>query len=348
MAAIDFHLQEIGVKIVYCGPALSGKTTNVRKLHNFIPGKLVGELTTLDTEDERTLFFDYLPVQAGAIDRYRLKLQVFSVPGQAHYRATRRMVLTNVDGIVFVADSQSREVDADIAAFREMEEHLQAHGVDLAEVPLVFQYNKRDLPDILAVDALDRRLNPGGRPSVEAVAVQGKGVLEAFNQVVDLVTARLKARLGATPALGSIDRRVFQPVGASSSPSMRTVAELVARIGEVGEHSEVEVARAVEALGPVPVPAPPPRPEVAPRPLHFRLDRIEVRRGAYLLHLREGGPLGGAVSVELDAAEMARLSPPTPVPAPAPPAEEASAPLILQLLMFTWLAVLTVLYLMGG
>ncbi len=252
MALINFQQKEIVVKIVYFGPASSGKTTNLRKLHEHIPSKLVGELATLDTEDERTLFFDYFPIKAGAIGRYKLKLQIYSVPGQAYYRATRKMVLQNADGVVFVADSQASEIEHNIVAFSDLEENLRGYGVDMETFPIVIQYNKRDLENVLPTEFLDRKLNLRGYPYCEAIAIQGKGVLEAFNGIVELVTRRLRSELSRSEQGQPLDGDFFQPLGEEQDDE-EVVSNLVHRIADLGEHGEMDLREALAAVGEVPL-----------------------------------------------------------------------------------------------
>lgn len=248
MALINFQQKEIIVKIVYYGPSFSGKTTNIKKLHELIPNKLIGDLTTLDTDDERTLFFDYFPVKAGAIGRYKLKLQIYSIPGQAYYRATRRMVLQNADGVVFVADSQSTEIEHNIVAFSDLEENLKSYISDIENFPIVIQYNKRDLKNSLPTDFLDRKLNLRGYPYCEGVATEGKGVLEAFNGIVELVTRRLRTELSRTEKGQPLDGSFFQPL-TGEYQNEQAVSDLFHKISDLGEHGEADLKDALSTLG---------------------------------------------------------------------------------------------------
>lgn len=187
----------LALKIVYYGPGLSGKTANLERLHRNYPDDKRGALVKLDTENERTLFFDYFPAEIGTMSGFALKADLFTVPGQSFYHATRRVVLDGADGIVFVADSDPRREEANLESLRSLGENLESYGRSLADVPLVFQWNKRDLPKTLPVKLLERTLNPGGRPSFEASAVNGVGVVETQEAVLAGVMEDLRARSNA-------------------------------------------------------------------------------------------------------------------------------------------------------
>lgn len=339
MALINFQQKEIVVKVVYYGPAFSGKTTNVRKLHDLIPNKLVGNMTTLDTDDERTLFFDYFPIKAGAIGRYKLKLQIYSVPGQAHYRATRKMVLQNADGVVFVADSQASEIEHNIVAFQDLEENLRSYGVDMEAFPIVIQYNKRDLKNVLPTDFLDRKLNLRGYPYCEGISLEGKGVMEAFNGIVELVTRRLRAELGRTEEGQALDGDFFQPLG-NEADEEQMVGELVHRIADLGEHGEADLREALTAVGEVPTPSP----AQARSPLQqsgleltlLRMEEPEV--GVIRLELK--GSADQQVRVTLRREQLERLMAPVLIPPPPPPLVSPPHPLQVPAI-FVWLAILT-------
>jgi len=347
MALINFQQKEIVVKIVYFGPAFSGKTTNVRKLHDLIPSKLVGSLTTLDTDDERTLFFDYFPIKAGAIGRYKLKLQIYSVPGQAYYRSTRKMVLQNADGVVFVADSQASEIEHNIVAFSDLEEHLRGYGVDIESFPIVIQYNKRDLKNILPTDFLDRKLNLRGYPYCEGVALEGKGALEAFNGIVELVTRRLRNELSRTEKGQPLDGTFFQPLSGEHDDE-QAVSELVHRIADLGEHGEADLREALTAVGDGPndavnTPARLPLPWAA-GPLDLQLQRLEEPQpGIIRLELR--GNSEQVVRIQLRRTQIEWLMGPIKSPSGALPPSQPSPLKLLLPFLFIWLAILTVVLL---
>ncbi|MCA8957473.1 MAG: GTPase domain-containing protein, partial [Planctomycetes bacterium] len=175
---------EINCKIVYYGPGLCGKTTNLEALHRQFPERQRGAMLQLDTETERTLFFDYFPVVLGRIAGFRVKVDFFTVPGQSFYQATRRAVLDGVDGIVFVADSSPEREHANELARLDMLRSLEGRGRSLDDVPHVYQWNKRDVRQAVATRILERVLNPEGAPSFEAVASSGEGVFETQDAIV--------------------------------------------------------------------------------------------------------------------------------------------------------------------
>lgn len=183
------------LKIVYYGPGLSGKTANLTALHDRMSAAQRGALVQLDTETERTLFFDYFPVVLGTISGFRVKVDFFTVPGQSFYTATRQAVLEGADGVVFVADSSARREDANLLSREDMVQTLESMGRKLDEVPHVYQWNKRDLPDALPVATLEKLLNPEGAGSGEAIANIGQGVKETQNQILQVVVAAIQAEM---------------------------------------------------------------------------------------------------------------------------------------------------------
>jgi signal recognition particle receptor subunit beta len=198
VVAINHATRELTAKIVYYGPGLCGKTTNLQFIHDSLGADLRGQMVSLATETDRTLFFDFLPVQAGRIAGMRARMQLYTVPGQMAYDATRKLVLKGTDGIVFVADSQAEMLDANIASLRNLEANLGHEGLALASVPHVLQFNKRDLRSVLPVEELNRALNPHGAPHVEAVATSGVGVAATLKAISRLVLLDLGGRYGTT------------------------------------------------------------------------------------------------------------------------------------------------------
>jgi signal recognition particle receptor subunit beta len=186
--------REISAKIVYYGPGLSGKTTTLQQIHASVRPESRGELMSLSTEGDRTLFFDFLPLRVEQVRGLSLRLQLYTVPGQVFYDATRKLVLNGADGVVFVADSQSLARDSNAEAISNLETNLAESGIELTRFPLVFQWNKRDLPGALPVRELRRELNRHGAPEFETVASRGEGVLAALREITRLVVAELKAR----------------------------------------------------------------------------------------------------------------------------------------------------------
>lgn len=197
MSTINYASREIFFKVVYYGCGLSGKTTNLQNIHRSIPSANKGNLVSLATETDRTLFFDFLPIEAIKIGGFTTKFQLYTVPGQVHYNATRKLVLRGVDGIVFVADSQWEKMRENVESFRNLEENLVEYDYSLEDIPHVLQYNKRDLENKSPVEYLDYLLN---RREVrvaafESVATQGEGVFETLNRIAKLVLHRLKQEM---------------------------------------------------------------------------------------------------------------------------------------------------------
>jgi len=205
MPTIDHANKEITCKIVYYGPGLSGKTTNLEIIHRDVPGQAKSSLVSLATEKDRTLFFDFLPVTLGQIKGFKMKFQLYTVPGQVFYNATRKLVLSGVDGVVFVADSQRVKFQENIDMMDNLRENLAEYRIKLKDLPLVIQYNKRDLKNIVAVEELARALNKRGVPSFEAVAVQGIGVKETLRAIATETLARVGRRADA--ARSPMERR---------------------------------------------------------------------------------------------------------------------------------------------
>lgn len=192
MSFINYSAREINCKIVYYGPGLCGKTTNLQLIYRKTRPESKGKMITLATETERTLFFDFLPIALGDIKGFKTRFHLYTVPGQIFYDASRKLILKGVDGIVFVADSQVERMDANIESFENMKINLEEQGYKLEQIPYVIQYNKRDLPDIVPVAELKQVLNTTGVPDFEAVAFDGTGVFETLKAVVKQVLIELK------------------------------------------------------------------------------------------------------------------------------------------------------------
>jgi mutual gliding-motility protein MglA len=191
MSMINYASREINCKLVYYGPGLGGKTTNLEYVYEKVNPDTRGKLISLATEAERTLFFDFLPVDLGAIRGFRTRFHLYTVPGQIYYNASRRLILKGVDGLVFVADSQAERMDANIAALENLYENLSDYGYDPEQLPIVLQWNKRDLPTAVPIAELSRQLNPMGLQEYEAVAVNGTGVFDTLKGVSKLVLKAL-------------------------------------------------------------------------------------------------------------------------------------------------------------
>ena len=194
MVQINMAGREIVLKLVYYGPALSGKTTNLQKLHEMLLPEQRGKMVTLDTADDRTLYFDFLPVEFGTQNGFAVKLKLFTVPGQVMHRSTRKVVLAGADGIAFIADSQRSSASANQYSWRDMEANLKANGIDFAAMPKVVQFNKRDLPDVKPLEEIKTAW--GDIPTFPAVASTGQGVLETFRELLCLLYRDIDARYG--------------------------------------------------------------------------------------------------------------------------------------------------------
>jgi len=192
MSFINYSAREINCKIVYYGPGLCGKTTNLQYIYNSTNPSARGKMISLATETERTLFFDFLPLNLGQIRGFNVRFHLYTVPGQVFYDASRKLILKGVDGIVFVADSQKERFDANIESFQNMIDNLREQGLDLKNIPYVIQYNKRDLPNAVPVEELRKALNKEGVPDFEAVASKGVGVFETLKAIAKLVLQRLR------------------------------------------------------------------------------------------------------------------------------------------------------------
>ncbi|KPJ60147.1 MAG: gliding-motility protein MglA [Latescibacteria bacterium DG_63] len=192
MSLINYASREINCKIVYYGPGLGGKTTNLRFIFSKIDPDTRGKLISLATELDRTLFFDFLPLNLGTIKGFGTRFHLYTVPGQVYYNASRRLILKGVDGIIFVSDSQVERLEDNVDSLQNLHENLAEHGLSLASIPFVIQYNKRDLPNIASVEELQKLLNPNNStPYFEAVATQGVGVFASLKEVSKRVLTAL-------------------------------------------------------------------------------------------------------------------------------------------------------------
>jgi len=192
MSFINYSSREINCKIVYYGPGLCGKTTNLQHVYNKTNPEAKGKMISLATETERTLFFDFLPLSLGEIRGFKTRFHLYTVPGQVFYDASRKLILKGVDGVVFVADSQIERMEANLESMENLRTNLAEQGYDLDKIPFVVQYNKRDLPNVAPMDELRRLLNPRGVPDFEASATKGDGVFDTLKAIAKLVLTELK------------------------------------------------------------------------------------------------------------------------------------------------------------
>lgn len=192
MSFINFAAREINCKIVYYGAGLGGKTTNLQVIFDKSADKQKGKMISLATETDRTLFFDFLPLDLGTVRGFKTRFHLYTVPGQVFYDASRKLILRGVDGVVFVADSQEERMDANVEALENLQENLKEHGYDFMKIPYVLQLNKRDLPNALPVDTLKKELVKRGEPVFEATAFNGVGVFETLKEVARQVLVELR------------------------------------------------------------------------------------------------------------------------------------------------------------
>ena len=198
MAFINYVTKNIAAKVVFYGPGLSGKTTNLRYIYGNLEAQSRGDLICLETPTERTFFFDLLPVKAGIIEGYQVHFQLMTVPGQVFYEASRKSVIKGADGIVFVADSQIPLLDSNLESYDGLRRNIKDLGLDLDTLPIVYQYNKRDLDKLIPVETFNSLLNPHEQPWLEAVATKGEGIFETLREIARLVVPNLKTLLNET------------------------------------------------------------------------------------------------------------------------------------------------------
>ena len=191
MSLINYASREINCKIVYYGTGLGGKTTNLEYVYSKVNPAAKGKMISLATETERTLFFDFLPIDLGEVKGFKTRFHLYTVPGQVYYNASRKLILKGVDGVIFVADSQTERMEANIEAMHNLFENLESYGYDLTKIPFALQYNKRDLPNAISMGNLRSQLNPMGVPDFEGVAIEGQGVFETLGSVSKMVVQAL-------------------------------------------------------------------------------------------------------------------------------------------------------------
>ncbi len=234
VAQVNPLTRELLVKLVYYGPGLGGKTTSLQHIHAASPPESRGQLVSLATPVDRTLYFDFLPLRAHEVREHHVRLQLFTVPGQVYFNATRKLVLTGVDGLVFVADSQRERFDANLESMENLVQNLSEQGRSLEDTPIVFQFNKRDLPGVMGLDELNRSLNPDGRPSFGTIATDGDGVMTALDVLVQASLDDLEARgvLGGpqksapeSPEFSRAEKALEEQIGAATEAVWKTSIE---------------------------------------------------------------------------------------------------------------------------
>jgi len=324
---INFALREVNCKIVFYGPGMSGKTTNLEIVHKKAPEQNKGELTSIATEGDRTLFFDFMPLDLGNVAGMRTKFQLYTVPGQVYYNSTRKLVLQGADGIIFVADSSRSKLKENLESWNNLEENLREYGKSLKDVPIVIQWNKRDLPDAMEKPELEEKLNPLKVPTFEAVAITGEGVFPTLKALSAMVLESLNRGTPdrtpsaqdaeAAPVLAGAGAAPPKAAAASAAPPARMQG--AAKVGT----RPVGGSTANPAVGGATVPhdrtATPPAPSSSVR----RAPDMRAGRGL---------PAGGG------RPQSARPRP-KPVPArPVQPVEEKSSSALLYVVIFLVLA----------
>ncbi len=195
MSFLNYSTKEINFKIVYYGPGLSGKTTNIKTIYNKVKQENKGKLVSLATETERTLFFDFFPLDLGMVKGYKVKFHLYTVPGQIYYSSSRKLIMKGVDGVVFVADSQRERFEANIESLQDMFENLKEYNIDFGTLPYVLQLNKRDLPNITPANEMIAALRKKDEPVIESISIRGDGVIETLKSISKLIMVNVKQKL---------------------------------------------------------------------------------------------------------------------------------------------------------
>ncbi len=285
MVFFNHATRQMTAKIVYYGPGLCGKTTNLNTIYGKTTQKARGEMVSLNTETDRTLFFDLLPLDIGVVGGFKTKLQLYTVPGQVFYNSTRKLVLKGVDGIVFVADSQTPMLDANRESLQNLDDNLRELGLDVRQIPMVFQWNKRDLRNVVPIDQMETELNPRRQPSFQGIASDGTGVFETLRGITKLALGHIKVHhfpdTGVDEAPAPPPPPTPPPAAATPSrPEVLTLSDLPS-VGELLD----------EAASAPPAAAPHPSPSAAAAPITMAPPRLAAPR----LHASPLKPLRPAV-----------------------------------------------------
>jgi mutual gliding-motility protein MglA len=293
VAQVNPLTRELLIKLVYYGPGLGGKTTSLQRIHSSSPPETRGQIVSLATPVDRTLYFDFLPLRTDSIRGHHVRLQLFTVPGQVYFNATRKLVLTGADGVCFVADSQRARMDANLESFENLAENLEAQGRNLSDIPLVFQFNKRDLPGVMSMEEMDAELNALGVPVFPSSAATGEGVVEALDALVQAVIEDFERK----KILGTQGRSARAPEFSRAHEGLedelgRVSQELTAPSPRI-EEDDADDERATL----------PPRPGGAPPPLPLRpvVGHRTVPPPAPTFSLSSLFPRGGAEAREIEA-----------------------------------------------
>jgi signal recognition particle receptor subunit beta len=333
MVLFNYSTKELTAKVVYYGPGLCGKTTNLQWIHEKLPIRNKGKMLSLATETDRTLFFDFLPIDLGTIRGMKTRIQLYTVPGQVFYNATRRMVLKGADCVVFVCDSQEAMIDANLESLENMRQNLEANEINPDDMPLVLQYNKRDLPNALPIEILNEKLNPRGLPFHEAVAIKGQGVEETLKGVTALVFRTLASKYGgaqaaAAAASGAEAKRpgaTTAPVPAPPAPPPPAAAP--APVPPPAPALRIVPPPAPRAAEPAPASPLPPLNVSAEEAEDDLLESFELQPSGEIEEILEMELPGGAEDV-VESMDL-ELPPASPPPPPQKPAGKAAAKITL-------------------
>jgi signal recognition particle receptor subunit beta len=330
MVFFNYSTMQMAAKVVYYGPGLCGKTTNLHYIYQHTTGESRGEMVSLETETDRTLFFDLLPIDVGSIAGFNTRIQLYTVPGQVFYNTTRKLVLKGVDGVVFVADSQRAMLQANVESFRNLEENLTEMGLAVDTLPLVLQFNKRDLADICTAEEMNAALNRYNWPFFEASAVTGQGVFETLKGISRFTLMSLKKRLGRSePATAPAARPAATPAAAPPPLAVPRPAPVPAVNPAVNPATNPAAAPPRPAappkplMPPMPPPAsppaaaPPPWPAAAPAPPKAP---PVAARGRTMDVLSELEKLRREAAAPAQRPAQAAAPSVRPAPVPAPPA----------------------------
>jgi len=247
MAFFNYLTNNVAIKVVYYGPGLSGKTTNLRYIYMKLDPSSRGDLLCLESDTDRTFFFDLLPISAGLIDGFKIHFQLMTVPGQVYYDASRKSVLKNADGIVFVTDSQMTLLDANLECFDGLRRNLQELKIDMNSFPMVFQYNKRDLDDLIPVETFNSLLNPMKLPYFEASAISGRGVFETLRAMAELTIPRIRERIQSEKkaAVEALSLEAQESQEKASARTLETVTRQIEEaLGNTRKPAPAETAKA--------------------------------------------------------------------------------------------------------
>lgn len=261
MVQINFALREVNVKIVYYGPGRSGKTTNLEVIHDKAPKGSIGDMMSIATETDRTLFFDFLPLDLGKVAGMNTKFQLYTVPGQVYYKATRKLVLQGADGLVFVADSQREMLEENLQSLQDLQENLAENGIDINTIPLVLQWNKRDLPSVMSVEEMNEKLNQWNAPAVEACAINGDGVFPTLKALAKVVIGKLNKEHGYSGDASSEMPAVKKPAAPAPQAAAQKTAPTEAQKKLAAQELAAELSGAPAPAAPKPAAAPAKTPE---------------------------------------------------------------------------------------